>query len=40
VTRPSYQASKRGGEALFRLLDDGVELHGTVPFYLEGAIES
>jgi predicted PhzF superfamily epimerase YddE/YHI9 len=35
----AYQASKRGGEVLCRLLDDRVELQGTVVFYLEGQIE-
>jgi PhzF family phenazine biosynthesis protein len=35
----AYQASKRGGEMLCRLLDDRVELQGSVVFYLEGEIE-
>jgi PhzF family phenazine biosynthesis protein len=35
----AYQASKRGGEMRCRLLDDRVELHGTVVFYLEGTIK-
>ena len=35
----AYQASKRGGEMLCRLLDDRVELQGNVVFYLEGEIE-
>jgi PhzF family phenazine biosynthesis protein len=35
----AYQASKRGGEMSCRLLDDRVELQGSVVFYLEGDIE-
>jgi PhzF family phenazine biosynthesis protein len=35
----AYQASKRGGEMFCRLLDDRVELQGSVVFYLEGDIE-
>lgn len=35
----AYQASKRGGEMFCRLLDDRVELQGSVVFYLEGEIE-
>jgi PhzF family phenazine biosynthesis protein len=35
----AYQASKRGGEMSCRLLDDRVELQGSVVFYLEGEIE-
>ena len=35
----AYQASKRGGEMFCRLLDNRVELRGSVVFYLEGEIE-
>jgi PhzF family phenazine biosynthesis protein len=35
----AYQASRRGGEMLCRLLGDRVELEGSVVFYLEGEIE-
>lgn len=35
----AYQASRRGGEMFCRLVDNRVELHGSVVFYLEGAIE-
>jgi PhzF family phenazine biosynthesis protein len=35
----AYQASRRGGEMLCRLLGNRVELEGSVVFYLEGQIE-
>lgn len=33
------QASRRGGEMICRLVDDRVELHGAVVFYLEGEVQ-
>jgi PhzF family phenazine biosynthesis protein len=35
----AYQASRRGGEMMCRLLGDRVELEGACVFYLEGEIE-
>ncbi len=35
----AFQASRRGGEMLCRLLNDRVELEGGCVFYLEGAVE-
>jgi PhzF family phenazine biosynthesis protein len=35
----AFQASRRGGEVICRLLGDRVELEGTCVFYLEGAVE-
>jgi predicted PhzF superfamily epimerase YddE/YHI9 len=35
----AYQASRRGGEMVCRLLDDRVELEGSCVFYLEGEVE-
>jgi predicted PhzF superfamily epimerase YddE/YHI9 len=35
----AYQASRRGGELLCRLLADRVELEGGCVFYLEGVVE-
>lgn len=35
----AYQASKRGGELVCRLVSDRVQLHGSCVFYLEGHIE-
>jgi PhzF family phenazine biosynthesis protein len=35
----AFQASRRGGEIICRLVDDRVELHGAVVFYLEGEVE-
>jgi predicted PhzF superfamily epimerase YddE/YHI9 len=35
----AYQASRRGGEMICRLLGDRVELEGQCVFYLEGEVE-
>ena len=35
----AYQASRRGGEIVCRLIADRVELEGTCVFYLEGEVE-
>jgi predicted PhzF superfamily epimerase YddE/YHI9 len=35
----AYQASRRGGEIVCRVLAERVELEGTCAFYLEGQIE-
>ncbi len=35
----AFQASRRGGEVICRLVGDRVELHGTIVFYLEGEVE-
>ncbi len=35
----AYQASKRGGEMICRLVGDRVELEGACVFYLEGEVE-
>jgi PhzF family phenazine biosynthesis protein len=35
----AYQASRRGGEMVCRLVGDRVDLEGTCVFYLEGEIE-
>ena len=35
----AFQASRRGGEIICRLMGDRVELQGTVVFYLEGHAE-
>jgi len=35
----AYQASKRGGEMICRLVGDRVELEGGLRFYLEGEVE-
>jgi PhzF family phenazine biosynthesis protein len=35
----AFQASRRGGEVICRLLDDRVELEGSCVFYLEGIAE-
>jgi PhzF family phenazine biosynthesis protein len=35
----AFQASKRGGEIICRLLGERVELEGAVVFYLEGEVE-
>jgi PhzF family phenazine biosynthesis protein len=35
----AYQASRRGGELVCRLIGDRVQLHGACAFYLEGYIE-
>jgi PhzF family phenazine biosynthesis protein len=35
----AYQASRRGGEIICRVLRDRVELEGTCIFYLEGEVE-
>lgn len=35
----AYQASRRGGEVICRLLRDRVELEGRCVFYLEGEVE-
>lgn len=35
----AYQASRRGGEILCRLVGDRVELEGACVFYLEGEVE-
>lgn len=35
----AYQASRRGGEIICRLIGDRVELEGSCVFYLEGEIE-
>jgi PhzF family phenazine biosynthesis protein len=35
----AYQASRRGGEMLCRLVGDRVEMEGACVFYLEGAVE-
>ena len=34
-----YQASRRGGEVLCRIVNDRIELEGTCVFYLEGEAE-
>ncbi|WP_437815952.1 PhzF family phenazine biosynthesis protein [Sorangium sp. So ce1078] len=34
----AFQASRRGGELVCRLVDDRVELEGTCVFYLEGKV--
>ena len=33
------QASRRGGEMIFRLNGDRIELEGTCVFFLEGEVE-
>jgi PhzF family phenazine biosynthesis protein len=35
----AFQASKRGGEIVCRLINDRIELHGECVFYLEGEVE-
>ena len=35
----AYQASRRGGEIICRLVRDRIELEGTCVFYLEGEVE-
>jgi len=35
----AFQASRRGGEILCRLVGDRIELEGTCVFYLEGEVE-
>jgi predicted PhzF superfamily epimerase YddE/YHI9 len=35
----AFQASRRGGEIICRLVGDRVELQGTVVFYMEGEAE-
>jgi PhzF family phenazine biosynthesis protein len=35
----AFQASRRGGEVICRLVGDRVELEGTCVFYLEGEVE-
>ena len=35
----AFQASRRGGEIICRLVGDRVELQGTVVFYMEGEVE-
>lgn len=35
----AFQASRRSGEIICRLVGDRVELQGTVVFYLEGQAE-
>jgi predicted PhzF superfamily epimerase YddE/YHI9 len=35
----AYQASRRGGEIVCRLVGDRVELEGSCVFYLEGEVE-
>jgi PhzF family phenazine biosynthesis protein len=35
----AFQASRRGGEIICRLVGDHVELQGTVVFYMEGEVE-
>ena len=35
----AFQASRRGGEMICRLLGDRVELEGSCVFYLEGEVE-
>lgn len=35
----AYQASRRGGEVICRLIGDRVELEGACVFYLEGTVE-
>jgi PhzF family phenazine biosynthesis protein len=35
----AFQASRRGGEIICRLVGDRVELQGTVVFYMEGDVE-
>jgi predicted PhzF superfamily epimerase YddE/YHI9 len=39
TTFRAFQASKRGGEVLCRLVGDRVELEGSCVFYLEGRAE-
>jgi PhzF family phenazine biosynthesis protein len=35
----AFQASRRGGEIVCRLVDDRIELEGACVFYLEGAVD-
>jgi hypothetical protein len=35
----AYQASKRGGEVICRMVGDRVELEGRCVFYLQGEVE-
>jgi predicted PhzF superfamily epimerase YddE/YHI9 len=35
----AYQASRRGGDVICRLVDDRVQLEGSVVFYLDGHVE-
>ena len=35
----AYQASRRGGEVLCRLVGPRVELEGSCVFYMEGTVE-
>jgi hypothetical protein len=35
----AFQASRRGGVIICRLVGDRVELEGTCAFYLEGTVE-
>jgi predicted PhzF superfamily epimerase YddE/YHI9 len=35
----AYQASRRGGEVICRLVSDRIELEGSCVFYLEGEVE-
>jgi PhzF family phenazine biosynthesis protein len=39
TTLRAFQASRRGGEMLCRLMGDRVELEGTCVFYMEGEVE-
>lgn len=39
TTFHAFQASRRGGEVICRLVGDRVELEGTCVFYLEGEVE-
>jgi PhzF family phenazine biosynthesis protein len=35
----AFQASRRGGEVICRMTDEGVELEGSCVFYMEGEVE-
>jgi predicted PhzF superfamily epimerase YddE/YHI9 len=35
----AFQASRRGGEIICRLVGDRIELEGNCVFYLEGEVE-
>jgi PhzF family phenazine biosynthesis protein len=39
MTFRAFQASRRGGEMICRVVGDRVELEGTIVFYLEGEVE-
>jgi PhzF family phenazine biosynthesis protein len=39
TTFHAYQASRRGGEIICRVLDDRVELEGACVFYMQGEVE-